>query len=107
MEPDLVLSNNSSTAIKTAVKIDFPNVITPNGDGKNDTFKIPGIELYAENTLSIFNRWGNEVYFKTNYNNDWSGEGLNEGTYFYLLKVKLADGIDQAFTGYITLLRDK
>ncbi|WP_199118824.1 gliding motility-associated C-terminal domain-containing protein [Pedobacter sp. ASV28] len=106
-DPDL--SNNTSTDTKKIIgNIRVPNVITPNGDGKNDVLKIEGIELYKENTLSIFNRWGNEVYRSTGgYNNNWSGEGLSEGTYYYVLKLVSKEGNTQSVTGWITLLRDK
>ncbi|MCJ0743188.1 T9SS type B sorting domain-containing protein, partial [Pedobacter montanisoli] len=105
-EPDLNLLNNSSTAIKNSVVLKVPNVITPNGDGKNDVLKIVGIELYKENTLSIFNRWGNEVYRSKGYKNDWDGRGLSEGTYYYVLTYSLENGTKQSVTGYIMLLRD-
>lgn len=102
-------ANDSSTDTKKIVgNIKIPNVITPNGDGKNDVLKIEGIELYKENTLSIFNRWGNEVYRSPGgYTNNWSGEGLSEGTYYYVLKLVSKEGAASSVTGYITLLRDK
>jgi len=65
-----------------------PSVITPNGDGLNDFFKI------AENIgiveLIIINRWGNEEYRNRNYLNDWDGlnnrgDKLPNDTYFYIL----------------------
>ncbi|WP_343532488.1 gliding motility-associated C-terminal domain-containing protein [Pedobacter sp.] len=101
--------NNTSTDIKKIIgNIKVPNVITPNGDGKNDVFKIAGIELYKESSLSIFNRWGNEVYRSpVKYLNNWNGDGLSEGTYYYVLKLVSREGNQSAVTGYITLLRDK
>lgn len=107
--PDNDLSNNTSTDEKKIIgNIRVPNVITPNGDGKNDVLKIDGIELYKANTLSIFNRWGNEVYRSNgSYNNNWSGEGLSEGTYYYVLKLVSREGNSESATGWITLLRDK
>src|SRR3546814_12172771 len=81
------------------------NVITPNGDGKNDRLVIPGLDSFVENELVILNRWGNHVFEKKGYEHDWTGEGLTEGTYYYLLRVKTATGDWQAFKGYITLLR--
>lgn len=64
----------------------IPNVFTPNGDGKNDNFEIIGVENYDRVDLVIVNRWGNEVYRMNNYNNKWNGQGLNEGTYFYIIE---------------------
>ncbi len=86
--------------------------ISANGDGRNDTFIIRGIEQFPNNQLSIFNRWGVEVYNTTGYNNDWSGisEGratiakgaeLPAGTYFYVLKI---NG-QKDRSGYIYLTR--
>jgi gliding motility-associated-like protein len=89
---------------ETTVK--FPTLFTPNGDGKNDVLEIGGLENYTENELIIVNRWGNEVYRQRNYSNNWSGDGLNEGTYYYLLRVKKPDGTGwEVFKGFTTILR--
>lgn len=106
VDPDL--NNNTSKDTKKIIgNIKVPNVITPNGDGKNDVLKIEGLELYKENSLSIFNRWGNEVFRSAGgYNNNWSGEGLNEGTYYYVLKLVSKEGKAENVTGWITLIRD-
>ncbi|WP_316804251.1 Ig-like domain-containing protein [Pedobacter nototheniae] len=86
--------------------ITIPNLFTPNGDGINDTFEIRGLNQYGANELTIVNRWGNEVFRQNNYQNTWTGEGLNEGTYYYLLKVTRKGSTDtQVFKGYITLVR--
>ncbi|RZA00453.1 MAG: DUF11 domain-containing protein [Sphingobacteriaceae bacterium] len=107
-ESDPIMDNNSATDLKEIFALDTrPNVITPNGDGKNDTWVIDGLELYPDNYLTIFNRWGNEVYHSNGgYKNDWSGNGLKEGTYYYLLKVKDTKGAWSVTKGYITLLRN-
>jgi len=69
---------------------------SPNGDGINDYFVIPIISEYPQNELSVFNRWGAQVYTKVNYDNSWDGRSssstlnsdiLPEGTYFYVLKL--------------------
>lgn len=60
-----------------------PNIITPNHDGANDTFRptaaLPGTRLW------VYNRWGREVYHSDNYANEWSAPGLPAGEYFYRL----------------------
>lgn len=102
------VTNVASVAITlNFFEIAIPNLFTPNGDGTNDVFEIRGLNQYGDNELSIVNRWGNEVFRQKNYQNTWSGEGLNEGTYYYLLRVKPKGGNTewQVFKGYITLIR--
>ena len=110
---NIALSNdvNANGAYYTKLSVSgqdlfIPTLFTPNGDANNDMFEIRGLELFAENSLVIVNRWGNEVYRSNNYQNNWSGEGLNEGTYYYLLKVReTAGGEWFTFTGWTTLIR--
>ena len=72
-------------------------LMSPNGDDVNDALVFEGLEIYNQNTLTVFNRWGNVVYEVTNYNNDWKGisngratikssNKLPTGTYFYIIK---------------------
>ena len=69
--------------------LQFPNVVTPNGDGINDRFVIRNLlwqDCYPKNELSIFNRWGDRVFFKENISEDadfWNPEGLPAGTYYF------------------------
>lgn len=58
-----------------------PNVITPNGDGKNDFFVV-GVKLQS---LEIQNRWGQSMLKTIDYKNDW-GKDIPVGTYYYFLK---------------------
>jgi len=65
--------------------------ISPNGDGINDVWIIEGIQDYPKNKVQVFDKWGDMVFEKENYNNDWGGTGKNgllaDGTYFYLVKL--------------------
>ncbi|MEO6883950.1 MAG: gliding motility-associated C-terminal domain-containing protein [Bacteroidia bacterium] len=63
--------------------VQIPNVITPNNDGKNDYFVIENLPDNSE--LTIYNRWGNNVYQSLNYQNNWKADEVNAGTYYYLL----------------------
>ncbi len=54
-----------------AIDLFIPNTFTPNGDGKNDTFQIIGMEVIDNADLLVFNRWSNEVYKNKNYRNEW------------------------------------
>jgi gliding motility-associated-like protein len=89
----------------TKNEIHVPNVMTPNGDGRNDKLIISGLEKYQANQLLIFNRWNNKVYESKNYKGDWDGKRLNSGTYFYTLKLQDKNGQWQTVNGYITLIR--
>jgi gliding motility-associated-like protein len=73
----------------------IPNIITANGDGINDVFKITG--LPPGSTLHIYNRWGNPVFKTESYNNDWSS--TNDGVYFYILKTS----DKREFKGFVQL----
>lgn len=86
----------------------FTNLITPNGDGANDTWVIPGIENFPNNEVKVFNRWGNEVYGTRAYQNTWqgtdnNGKPLPAGAYFYVLTLNDAGGT--VFDGSISILR--
>lgn len=60
------------------------NIITPNGDGRNDVFRLPA--SYGSPELRIFNRWGRLVYQAAAYGNDWSAPGLPADLYYYHLR---------------------
>lgn len=87
------------------------NVVTPNNDGKNDYFYIRNLDEYPGSRLYIFNRWGAQIYYSNNYQNDWKGTGLAEGTYFY--KVELHNpasstgGVDTytTYKGWVMIIR--
>ncbi|RAJ05398.1 gliding motility-associated-like protein [Chitinophaga skermanii] len=83
----------------------IPNVISPNGDGKNDRWVIVGLERYPNSHVSIYNRWGNQVYENKSYDNSWTGDGLLESTYYYVLKLRLQTGEIKIYKGYIQLIR--
>lgn len=87
--------------------LEMPSGFSPNMDGKNDYFVVHGIEAYPDNKLTIFNRWGNVVYTKSGYNNEWRGVGnsgmdLPDATYFVILEV---DGGKIVLKGYVELRR--
>ncbi|MFD2554392.1 gliding motility-associated C-terminal domain-containing protein, partial [Sphingobacterium tabacisoli] len=89
---EILNPTNCSTAVATIVieasNVFIPNTFTPNGDGVNDKFEIVGVENFDNVSVTIVNRWGNEVYRNDSYKNEWNGSGLNEGTYYYIITLR-------------------
>jgi gliding motility-associated-like protein len=75
----------SDTIHINRISMFLPNLITPNKDGKNENFEIQGIKMQT-GTLKVYNRDGLRVYYNEHYNNDWSGEELANGIYYYVLE---------------------
>ncbi len=83
------------------------NVITPNGDGVNDTWELPFLYKITSNyVLKIYARAGNEVFTTSNYEQNWNGKmdgvDLPEGSYWYILTV---EGAKTDYRGAITIKR--
>jgi gliding motility-associated-like protein/uncharacterized repeat protein (TIGR01451 family) len=82
------------------------NQFSPNGDGVNDFLVVNCIQLFPDNSLEIFDRYGNSVFQAVRYDNSWDGVGKNgelpKGTYFYVLN--LGEGRD-ARKGWIQIIR--
>lgn len=81
--------------------VEIPNVITPNGDIANEFFKIKNIEYHPNTNVIIYDRWGRKVYENPNYNNEWRGDGVSDGTFFYVVDVL----DDKQYTGFVTVFR--
>jgi gliding motility-associated-like protein len=84
----------------------IPNIVTANGDGKNDCLHISGTENFREcYSLKIFNRWGNSVFQTDKADNCWAGKDddnneLPAAVYFYILEIK-----DLILKGSVHLIR--
>jgi gliding motility-associated-like protein/uncharacterized repeat protein (TIGR01451 family) len=97
--------DNTDTDVNTIRPFFIPNVITPNGDGRNDTFEIKGLGKFTSNEIVILNRYGDTVFQRTNYNNDWDAPGQGAGTYFYVLTGVDSQGRTHDFKGWIQVIR--
>ncbi len=90
-----------------ATNLAFYDGFSPNQDGVNDTFRIEGIEGLPDNTLYVFNRWGNQVFKIDGYTNQpgwdgtWEGVQLPDGVYYYLLD----HGDGEKSSGWVVLSR--
>ncbi len=103
-ENGLVSNIANITVNVSARQFKIPNVFTPNGDGRNDVFEIVGIENFDRVEITVVNRWGNEVYRNNNYRNNWNGQGLNEGTYYYVI-VTHDGGRQERHAGWVLIKR--
>jgi len=79
----------------------FYNIITPNGDGQNERFVITNLERHPRTALTVFNRWGQQVYQSTDYDNSYAGQGQAAGVYYYFCQ--LADGT--RYKGWFEIIR--
>lgn len=61
-----------------------PNIFTRNGDTYNEYFEIK--DLQDQISLQVYNRWGKLVYASADYKNNWKGEGLPTGSYYYRIE---------------------
>jgi gliding motility-associated-like protein len=101
---------SSTKTFNLEVRADFQvlnimNVLTPNGDGKNDTWKVENIDMYPNNTVKVFDRSGKSVFEMKGYDNSWGGtfrgSVLPEGTYFFIIDFGQGIGVRK---GYITIV---
>lgn len=66
---------------------EFPNLITKNGDGKNEHFEIKHLRSGDLMDISFYNRWGTQIYSSTGYANDFPGNRVEEGNYYWIANV--------------------
>ena len=89
-------------------QIDIPDGFTPNGDGMNDTWELGNIAFYQSVSVTIFNRWGEELFFSQGYTDTWDGlyqgNPLPIGTYYYVIRVNEPE-FKSEVTGPVTILR--
>lgn len=88
--------------------IEIPGIISPNGDGLNDTWIIPNIELYPNAYIQVFDMYGRRIfmadgdYIKT-WDGTYNGTQLPVGRYFYIIDFKSQD--IQSISGSLTIIR--
>ncbi|MFJ7541790.1 MBG domain-containing protein, partial [Pedobacter suwonensis] len=102
----------SSASITIKINEDYKlvanNILTPNGDGINDTWFVQNIDMYPNNEVRIFDRNGREMYSKKSYDNSWNGtiggNDLAEGTYYYIITYGPNKLVQK---GFITIIRNR
>jgi gliding motility-associated-like protein len=97
-------------------RVIFPEGITPNGDGYNEALEFKIVDKigcptnYAQSDISIFNRWGDRVFYQEPYENGWNGttndgKKLPPGVYYYTLRVRRSGKKDYVRFGNVTIFR--
>lgn len=103
---------STDSVLVTIYTLDFDgmvsNLFTPNGDGINDTWYIEDIQNFEENEVLVYNIYGNLVYNKKPYMNDWDGSyngaPLPDGTYYFVLRF---DDSELVIKGALDILKNK
>jgi len=103
------VDNDGMGDICDTVEINVSQAITPDGDGINDTWFINNIQNYPNNSVKVYNRWGDLIFNKRNYQNDWNGSYANNGnnipdasSYYYQIDLDGNGSIDHDGWIYIT-----
>ncbi|MCX6315900.1 MAG: PKD domain-containing protein [Bacteroidetes bacterium] len=89
-------------------KLYIPTGFTPNGDGKNDKWEIPGLALYPDAHVTIYNRGGQKIYDRVNYfNKPWDGTfmGVLQPSAVYVYMIELNDDKKQLLKGTVLIIR--
>jgi len=98
----------TASVIKVPGDIYIPSSFTPNGDGRNDVFRIPPNTSIQLQQFSIYDRWGRRIFFTQNRTEGWDGRlngiPLSTRTYIYIIRGENDKGaID--LKGSFTLIR--
>ena len=84
------------------------NILTPNGDGVNDLWVVENIDMYPNNTVTIFDKAGRILFTQKGYKNTWdgtvNGSALGENTYYYIIDFGTSKLRQK---GFITLVRER
>lgn len=88
----------------------IPNIFTPNGDGHNELFQPVVAEGLTEFRATVYDRWGLKMHEWTDEYGGWNGKSKSgadapDGTYYYIIIAKGADGKEYDYEGYVSLLR--
>lgn len=99
--------NTDSVYVEILPGIQFPDGISPNGDGINDTWIIDNINLFNDAIVEVYNRWGQMLFqsapgYPVPWDGKFKGKDLPVGTYYYVI---YSDNFKDPFTGPITIIR--
>jgi gliding motility-associated-like protein len=93
-------------------QVGMPNAFTPNNDGQNDKFQAVTNRAIPRFEMTVFNRWGQKVFYTTKYDDGWNGTYQNTGkvadlgVYYYKVKYTCERGNKEITrSGDLTLIR--
>ncbi|GAB4402744.1 MAG: hypothetical protein OHK0053_26960 [Microscillaceae bacterium] len=92
--------------VRVFTELNVPNVFTPNGDGRFDTWEIPLLTGFPNAKICVFNRWGDQVFESTGYQNPWDGtfnsNPVGHGTYYWTIDLNNGQAPEK---GYVVVTR--
>lgn len=98
--------DTASVVVTVLTTVVIPNTFTPNGDGINDLWEIPSLIYYPKCQVSVFNRYGQQIFHSNGYTKAWdgtyNGKQIPSGTYYYL--INLENG-SSPYSGYVEVIR--
>lgn len=103
-------SFTDTVIVSIADPIEIPNTFTPNSDGVNDTWEILNVDNYPKIGITIYDRWGQEVYKTIGYprskwwNGTRAGKQLPAATYYYVISLSVDAVEEQLITGSVTIV---
>ena len=89
------------------VPLRVPNAFSPNGDGVNDKWVVPGMTTFTDANVKVFNRWGNkifEIFGGYSEADAWDGGNYPVGTYYFIINVN-DDAHSEPITGALTITK--
>ena len=82
--------------------LSIPNTITPGNDDKNENWVISNLKLYPAHSLTIYNRFGKEIFQTNQYKQDWNGSSLSSGIYYFSLHTQTRN---KEYRGWIWVVK--
>ena len=101
-------SGNDIVIVSPISKLYIPSGFTPNNDGKNDVWNIPGMALYPDGIVMVFNRWGEKIFETKGYfSNPWNGKykGLLQPHDVYVYIIQLTNDKSKVIKGTVTIIQ--
>jgi gliding motility-associated-like protein len=113
-ENDCTTIDSITITVDKTRNVFIPNAFSPNSDGYNDYFTIyGGIDVEEVVSFQVFNRWGNVVFSRNNFqpnddligwNGFFKGKNVNSGVYIFTAEILFKDGLKERFSGDVTVV---